>query len=110
MGLDIFENEGISEKGCVEIENWGFSVQFWLGFKKIPFTLYPYVLAKILQNGAKFRYAKAGFKNYRNLNNFRQAVESPKSWNLMGFCPKNTFLQLKHIQWIYLTLLSTTSV
>ena len=58
------------------------------GFKKIPFTLCTYVLAKILQNGAKFRYAKAGFKNYRNLNNFRQAVESPKSWNLMGFCPK----------------------
>ena len=59
------------------------------GFKKIPFTLYTYVLvAKILQNGAKFRYTKAGFKNYRNLNNFRQAVESPKSWNLMGFCPK----------------------
>ena len=29
----------------------------------------------------------------------------------MGFCPKNTFLQLKHyIQWIYLTLLSTTYV
>ena len=49
------------------------------GFKKIPFTLYTYVSAKILQNGAKFRYAKAGFKNYRNLNNFRQAVESPKS-------------------------------
>ena len=58
------------------------------GFKKIPFKLYTYVLSKILQNGAKFRYAKAGFKNYRNLNNFRQAVESPKSWNLMGFCPK----------------------
>ena len=92
MGLDMFENEGISEKGCVEIENWGFSVQFWLGFKKIPFTLYPYVLAKILQNGAKFRYAKAGFKNYRNLNNFRQAVESSKSWNLMAFFQKNTFL------------------
>ena len=49
------------------------------GFKKIPFTLYTYVLAKILQNGAKFRYTKAGFKNYRNLSNFRQAVESPKS-------------------------------
>ena len=54
------------------------------GFKKIPFTLYTYyILAKILQNGAKFRYAKAGFKNYRNLNNFREAVESPKSGNLM---------------------------
>ena len=35
------------------------------------FTLYTYVLANILQNGAKFRYAKAGLKNYRNLNNFR---------------------------------------
>ena len=50
------------------------------GFKKIPFTLDTYVLvAKILQNGAKFRYTKADFKNYRSLNNFRQAVESPKS-------------------------------
>ena len=26
---------------------------YW-GFKKIPFTFYTYVLAKILQNGAKF--------------------------------------------------------
>ena len=32
------------------------------GFKKIPFTLYTYVLGKILQNGAKFRYSKAGLK------------------------------------------------
>ena len=48
-------------------------------FKKNPFTLYTYVLAKTLQNCTKFRYTKAGFKNYRNLNNFRQAVESPKS-------------------------------
>ena len=49
------------------------------GFKKIPFTLYTYVLvAKILQNGAKPRYTKAGLKNSRNLNNHRQAVESPK--------------------------------
>ena len=60
MGLDILENEGISEKGCIEIENWGFS-----GFKKIQFTVYTYVVANILQNGAKFRYAKAGLKNYR---------------------------------------------
>ena len=84
---------------------------YW-GFKKMQFTLDTYVLvAMILQNGAKFRHTKAGFKGYRNLNNFRQAVESPKNLNLMGFCPKNTFLQLKHyIQWIYLTLLSTTYV
>ena len=53
-----------------------------------------------------------GFKNHiRNLSNFRKAVESQKSWNLMSFCPKNTFLQRKHyIQRIYLTLLSTTCV
>ena len=51
-----------------------------LGFKKIPFTLDIYVLvAKILENGAKFRYAKAGFKNYINLNNLIKAVESPKN-------------------------------
>ena len=47
-----------------------------------------------------------------NLDNFRQAGESPKSWNWMGhFCPKNTFLQLKHyVQRIYLTLPSSTCV
>ena len=55
-------------------------VHFGLGFKKIPFTFDTYVLvAKILQNGAKFRYPKADFKNYRNLSNFRQAMESRKS-------------------------------
>ena len=43
------------------------------------FTLYTYVVGNILQNDAKFRYSKAGLKNYRNLNNFRQAVEGPKS-------------------------------
>ena len=82
------------------------------GFKKIPFTLYTYVLAKILQDGAKFiEKLTPAFRNkMRNLNSFRQAVESSTNWNLMGFCPKNTFLQLKHyMQRIYLTLLSTTS-
>ena len=98
MGLDIFENEGTSEERCVEIEDWGFSVHFGLGCQEN--SIYTYVLAQILQNDAKFWCTKAGFKNYRNLNNFRQAVESPKSWNLMVFSPQ--FLQLKHyIQWIY---------
>ena len=67
-----------------------------------------------IQNGAKFlQKLTPGFKNHmRNLDNFRQAVESPKSWNLMGyFCPKNILLQLEHyIPKIYLTLLSATSV
>ena len=59
----------------------------------------------MLQNGAKFiRKRTHGFKNHmKNLGNFRQAVESPKNGNLMGyFCPKNTFLQLKpSVQKIY---------
>ena len=33
MGLDIFENEGTSKKGCVEIEGWG-SVDFGSGFQE----------------------------------------------------------------------------
>ena len=80
----------------------GVSRKFYL------YTLYTYVLAKILQNGAKFiQKLTLDFKNHmRSLDNSRQAVESLKIWNLMGYlCPKNTFLQLKHIRMIYLTLL-----
>ena len=53
---------------------------YW-GFKKITFTLYTYLLAKILQNVAKFiqKLPTRGFKNHRNLNNFRQVMESPKN-------------------------------
>ena len=49
------------------------------------------------------------FKNQmRNLDNFRQAVENPKSWNSMGhICQKTTFDHLKHCLQIYVTLLST---
>ena len=53
------------------------------------------------------------FKNHmRNLDNFTQAVKSPKGVDSMGYiCPKNTFLQLKHhIQRIYETLLSAACV
>ena len=49
------------------------------GFKKIPFTLYTYVLAKRYYKMVQSFGIKPGFKNYRNLNNFRQALESPKS-------------------------------
>ena len=44
----------------------------------------------------------------RNLDNFRQAVESRKSWNSMRYiCLKTTFLHLKYYLQIYLTLLWT---
>ena len=53
---------------------------YW-DFKKISFTLYNYAFAKLLQNGAKLlQKLTPGRKSYmRNLDNFRQAVESPKS-------------------------------
>ena len=82
---------------------WTYSLPFFnlahWGFKKISFTLYTYVLAKILQNGAKFvQKLTPGFKNHmRNLDNFRQAVESLKRSNLICyFCPKNSFVQKIH--------------
>ena len=44
----------------------------------------------------------------RNFDNFRQVLESPKSWNSIGYIfLKTTFLNLKHYLQIYLTLLST---
>ena len=44
----------------------------------------------------------------RNLENFRQAMESAKGWNLMGYiCIKTTLLHLNHYLQIYLTLPST---
>ena len=33
-GWDTFEKEETSEKGCVEIERWDFSVHFVLGFRE----------------------------------------------------------------------------
>ena len=33
LGVEIFKKEGKSEKGCVEIEDWGFSMHFVLGFQ-----------------------------------------------------------------------------
>ena len=48
------------------------------GFRKISFTFCTYVLAKILQNGARFiQKLTPGFKNHMsNLDNLRKAVES----------------------------------
>ena len=53
-----------------------FAFMFWLRYYKMVPSLY--------------QKPTPGLKNHmRNLDNYRQAVESPKSWNLMGyFCPK----------------------
>ena len=111
MGLDIFENEGISEKGCVEIEDWGFSVHFGWSSKKVLFTLYTYVLAKILQNVVNLGIQKLVSKitGIWTTSDKQWKVQKVEIW--WAFVQKNTFLQLKYyIQWIYLTLLSTTCV
>ena len=95
LGFEIFLKKREHQKKFSLEQEIGSSLHTlcW-GFKKIPFTLYTYVLAKILQNGAKFIQKLApGFKNHtRNLRNFRQAVESPKRRILRGyFCPKIHF-------------------
>ena len=86
---------GHHKKGELKIEASLYNL-YW-GFKKIPF--YTYVLAKILQNDAKFIWnLTPGFKNHmRDLGNFKQAVENSKGWNMMGyFCQKNAFVQKIH--------------
>ena len=69
-------------------------------------SLYTYVLANLLKNGAKLT---PDFTNHmRNFDDLRQAVECPKSWNSMGYvCLKATFVHLNHYLQIYLTLLWT---
>ena len=61
--MDIFEDDGTSEKGCVQIEDWGFSALFGLGFQENSiYTVHLCLVAKILQNCAKSTYTKAVFK------------------------------------------------
>ena len=81
-----------------------FSAHFVLGFQGSSiYTLHLCFGKNILYYKmvrSLYKKATSGLKNHmRNLDNFRQAVESPKSWNFMRyFCPKNTFLWLKHIR------------
>ena len=48
LAVEIFlKKDGTSEKGwCVELEDWGFSVHFVLGFQEN--CIYTYALAKVL--------------------------------------------------------------
>ena len=112
-GFRYFEDEGTSETECVEIEDWGFSVHFVLAFwENYIYTLHLCFSQDMLNTTKFIQKLTPGFKNLmRNLNNFRQAVESTKTWNMMRFCPKHTFLQLKHyIQRIYLSLMWSNCV
>ena len=82
LGVKMLLKKTEHQKKCALKEKIEASLNtFYCGFKNIPFTLYTYALAKILQNGAKFmQKLTSGFKTYmKNLGNFRQAMESPKS-------------------------------
>ena len=82
QGIEILLNNREHQKiGALKWKTEGSMYTLYWRFSNIPFELYTYVLAKILQNGATFiQKLTPGFKNYvRNLENFRQAVKSPKS-------------------------------
>ena len=82
LGFEIFlEKRESQKKGALKQKIEASLYTLCWGFKKIAFTLYTYILAKILQNGANFiQKLSPCFKNsMRNLDNFRQAVKSPKS-------------------------------
>ena len=76
------------------------------GFKKIQCTLYNYVVAKILRNSAKFRNAKAGFKNYRNFQQLQTSSGKSKKLKFDGLLSKkNRFLQFWNQKYFFTTQL-----
>ena len=87
MGLGIFENEGTSAlKQRIEASLYTLD---W-GFKKIPFTLYTYVLvAKILQNGAgKSRYKKSWFQKLQEFEQLQTSSGKSKKLKFDGLFSK----------------------
>ena len=97
--LRYFWKRGNIKKGCIKwkIEAPLYTL-FW-AFKKIPFTLYTFVLAKILQNGVKFiQKLTSGFKNHKKeFGKLQTGSGKFKKLKFDGlFLSKNTFLQRKH--------------
>ena len=98
-GWDIFEKEGTSKKGCVKIEDWGFSVHFVLGFpENYIYTLHFCFRSDItkwckidIKTDSRFQKPHEGFgKLYTSSEKFIRL-------NLMGyFCPKTAFVQKIH--------------
>ena len=92
LGIEIF----LKSRGAFEWKTETSLYTLYWGFKKIPFTLYTYVLAKILQNGTTFmQKLTPGFKNYmKNLDNFRQQCKVQKveiQWALFVQKKKHSF-------------------
>ena len=82
LGVEIFlKKREHQKKGALKLKIEATLYTFYWGFKKIPFTLYIYVLAKILHNGAKsIQKLNPGFKNHMiNWGDFKLAEKKPKS-------------------------------
>ena len=85
LGVEILLKEREHQKkGALKKKIEASLYTLYWGFKKIPFELYTYVLTKILQHGGKFLQKLMVSKITRNLDNFRQAVESPKKLKFDG--------------------------
>ena len=77
--------EGTSEKGCVEIEDWGFSVHFVLGFEENSIYTWHFCFRQGIAKWCKV-YTEADSWFQKSHDEFEQkTVESPKSWNVIGF-------------------------
>ena len=82
LGVEIFlKKRKHQKKDALKQQNEASLYGLYWGLKKITFTLYTFVLVKILQNGTKFiQKLTPDFKNYkRNLDKFKQKMEGPKS-------------------------------
>ena len=113
-GWNFVWGTGAWVKGCVEIENWGTSKHFVLGFQENSiYTLhlrFSYDSTKWCKCNVCTKTNSWLQKSHEEFGQLQKSCWSSKSWNSMSYiCPKNTFLQSKHdIQRIYITLLSTT--
>ena len=68
------------------LEDWGFFVHFVLGFQEnCMYTIHLCFSWDITTRCKVYKKLTPGLKMYmKTLNNFRQAMESPKSWNSMS--------------------------
>ena len=85
----------------------GVSRKFHLHFTLMFYLRYDKMVQSLYKNWLLVSKITRGIWKYLD----KQAVDSPKSWNLMGyFCPKYTCLQLKHNAQDLSKVLSTTCV
>ena len=113
MGLNIFENEETSEKEFVEIEDWGFSVHFVLGFQENSIYTLHLCFSYDITKWCKV-YTKADFwfqKSHEKFEQLQTSSVKSKKLKFDGLLPKKCIPSAKIIfRGIYPTFFSTTCV